>query len=63
MFWDYKPSPEWSFHLEADDVTGFRYDDKRYNYAGPRNTSPLLNIDQYTANGIPQIDFQIRHTF
>ncbi|MEJ1969534.1 MAG: TonB-dependent receptor [Rhizomicrobium sp.] len=62
-FWDYKPSAEWTVHLEADDITGFVYHDVKFNYAGPRNASPLANIDAYTANSIPQIDFQIRRTF
>jgi len=62
-FWDYKPSAEWTFHFEADDITGFVYHDVRYNYAGPRNVASLDNIDAFTANAIPHFDFQIRRTF
>ena len=62
-FWDYKPSAEWTFHLEADDITGFVYHDVRYNYAGPRNVAALDNIDAFTANAIPHIEVQIRRTF
>ena len=62
-FWDYKPSAEWTFHLEADDIVGFTYKDTKFNYTGPRNTAPLANIDEYVANAIPQIDFQVRWTF
>ncbi len=62
-FWDYKPSPEWRFHLEADDITGFVFHDVKFNYAGPRNVAALNNIDVFTANAIPHIEFQIRRTF
>ena len=63
VYWDYKPSPSWSFHFEVDDALRFIYDDIRHNFAGPRNTSPLLNTDEYRTRSIPQIDFQIRYTF
>ena len=63
LTWDYKPSPEWSFHIEGDDILGFTFKDTRYNYAGPRNVAPVDNIDQYIAYGTPHIDFQIRRTF
>jgi hypothetical protein len=63
VYWDYKPSPSWSFHFEADDIFRFIYDDIRHNFAGPRDTSPLLNTDRYRTRSIPQLDFQIRYTF
>jgi hypothetical protein len=63
IFWDYKPSAAWTFHLGVNDISGFLYKDKRFNYAGPRNTAPLDNIDEYTTIGIPQIDFRLRHSF
>ena len=63
MFWDYKPTPAWNFHFGVDDITGFLYEDKKFNYAGPRNTAPLVNIDEYTTLGIPQFEVRIRHSF
>ena len=63
VYWDYKPTPAWSFHLEADNVFRFIYDDIKHNFSGPRNTSPLLNTDEYRTRSLPQIDFQIRYTF
>ncbi len=63
LFWDWKPSPSWSLHVESDNITGFVYDSKRFIYAGPRNTSALANIDDYVAQSRPTIDIQIRHTF
>ena len=63
VFWDWKPTPEWSLHVESDNITGFVYHDKRFNYAGPRNIAPLDNIDEYIGQSIPTIDIQIRRTF
>ncbi len=63
MWWDYKPSAAWSFHLEADNVMGFIYRDATFNYSGPRNVAPLSNVDEYVAHSMPTIDFQVRWTF
>jgi hypothetical protein len=63
VFWDWKPTPEWSLHVESDNLWGFVYDDKKFNYAGPRNTFPLDNIDEYVGQSRPYIDIQLRHTF
>ena len=63
VYWDYKPSPEWTFHVESDDITGFTYKDRKFNYSGPRNVAPVANIDLFVANAIPLIDFQVRYTF
>ncbi|HEY4943267.1 MAG TPA: TonB-dependent receptor [Rhizomicrobium sp.] len=63
VFWDWKPSPDWSLHVETDNVFAFTYHDKKFNYAGPRNISALTNIDEYVGQSRPTIDIQIRHTF
>jgi len=63
LFWDWKPSADWSLHVESDNITGFVYDDKKFNYAGPRNVAALASIDDYVGQSRPTIDIQIRHTF
>ena len=63
LFWDWKPSAAWALHVETDNVTGFIYDDKSFIYSGPRNTSPLVAIDEYRTKSRPTIDIQIRYTF
>jgi hypothetical protein len=63
IYWDWRPNEAWAVHFEVDDVTGFIYDDKKFNYAGPRNVAPLDNIDEYRAYGLPQFDIQVRYTF
>ncbi|HEY0105884.1 MAG TPA: TonB-dependent receptor [Rhizomicrobium sp.] len=62
LFWEYKPSPAWSFHVEANNIVPFVFTDIRYNYAGPRNSSPLDNIEENVAHSNPAFQFQIRWT-
>ena len=63
VFWDYKPSSDWSFHAEADNLWGFVYTDSRVNYAAPRDVAPVDNIDRYAGQSRPYVEITIRHTF
>ena len=63
VFWDWKPSADWSFHAEADNIWGFVYTDTRFNYLGPRNAFPVDNVDRYAAQSRPYVELTIRHTF
>jgi len=63
VFWDYKPSEDWSFHFEANNLWAFVYTDTRFNYAGPRDTFPVDNIDRNAAQSRPYVEFTLRHTF
>ncbi len=63
IFWDWKPSEAWALHIEADNLTGFIYDDKRFIYSGPRNVAPLVAIDQFRTKSRPSIDIQLKYTF
>jgi len=63
VYWEYKPTPAWSIHVEADNILRYIYDDVRRNYAGPRNLFPLSNIDEYRTRSQPTLDIQLRHTF
>jgi TonB dependent receptor len=63
VWWDYKPSPSWLFHIESDNVTGYDYKDLKLNYSGPRNAASLSNIDFFESNTIPYVEIQIRYTF
>ncbi len=62
LFWEWKPDPEWSLHVEADNVWGFVYTDTNIAYSGPRNVSPIADIDKYVAQSRPYVDIQLRHT-
>jgi len=63
VFWDWKPSADWSFHAEANNIWAFVYTDTRFNYLGPRNAFPVDNIDRYAAQSRPYVELTIRHTF
>jgi hypothetical protein len=63
MWWDYKPTPDWSFRLELYNPFRFSYDDKFYDFAGPRNVASLSQIEEIRIKSQPRIYFRIRKTF
>lgn len=63
LWWDYKPTADWSFRLELYNPGRFSYDDKLYNYAGPRDVSTLTDIEELRIKSQPRIYFRIRKTF
>jgi len=62
-WWEYKPTSSLSLRLELDNFGRFVYDDQFYNYAGPRDTAPLSNIEEIHIRSQPRIYFEIRKTF
>ncbi len=63
VFWNYKPTPDWSINFELDNITRFIYLDRRFEYTGPRNTSPLGQIEEVMFRSQPHLDLEIRKTF
>jgi outer membrane receptor protein involved in Fe transport len=63
VYWEYKPTPTWSFHVEADNMARFTYDDTYYDYPAPRNVSTPDEIDQLWIKSQPRLYVQIRKTF
>jgi len=63
VFWEYKPTPSWSLHFELDNLARFVYDDKYYDYAGPRNALPLASTEELSVKSQPRLYIQIRKTF
>jgi outer membrane receptor protein involved in Fe transport len=63
VFWEYKPTPQWSFHLGFINLGQFAYDNKFYDYAGPRNQAPLATIDERWIKSQPRVYIDIRKTF
>jgi outer membrane receptor protein involved in Fe transport len=63
VFWDYKPSPAWVFHAELDNFTRYNLQIQQFNYAGPRNTSPLTGIQDVHTSAEPQLFIQVRREF
>ncbi|HEY2069166.1 MAG TPA: TonB-dependent receptor [Rhizomicrobium sp.] len=62
-YWEYKPTADWSLHLEVDNFGRFTYDDRFFDFAGPRNISPLDEIEEISIKSQPRLFFQIRKTF
>jgi len=62
-YWEYKPTPKWSFHFELINLDPFVFQNTYYNYAGPRDSSPLTSIDDRTIKSQPRFFVQIRRTF
>ena len=62
-FWEYKPTPSWSLHFEFVNLGRFIYRNKLFDYAGPRNTSPLTEVEERSIMSQPRFYIQIRKTF
>jgi outer membrane receptor protein involved in Fe transport len=63
VYWEYKPTPDWSLHFEIDDLGSFVYDNEFFNYQGDRNTGYLLFTDDRAIKSQPRVFFEIRKTF
>ena len=63
VFWEYKPTPDWSLHFEIDNAVPFVFDRKQYIYAGPRNISPLVTYEHRQIQSQPRLYISIRKTF
>ncbi len=61
--WDYKPTPDWAFRVEVDNIGRFGYGNINHIYAGPRGTSPLISIEETKFKSQPRLFIQIRKTF
>ena len=63
VFWEYKPTTTWSLHFELDNLARFVYKNELFDYSGPRNTSPLVEIEQRSITSQPRLYIEIRKTF
>jgi outer membrane receptor protein involved in Fe transport len=63
VYWEYKPTSDWSLHLELDNIVPFIFDQKQFFYTGPRATNPLDTIEELRVQSQPRVFFQIRKTF
>ncbi len=63
IYWEYKPTSDWSFRIEADNVIPFKYVQDQRFYAGPRNSTALIEADYLRLQSQPRLKIQIRKTF
>ena len=61
--WAYKPTPDWNITLGADNFASYRFELEQFNFAGPRDVSPLANIQDVFTRTQPRIYLQLRKTF
>ena len=63
VFWEYKPTPDWSLHVEFDNVDPYIYDDKHFDFDPSRATLPIAILEERTVRSQPRFSFEIRKTF
>lgn len=61
--WDYKPKPDLDLQLKLQNIVPYQYDLTQYNYAGPRDISPLASIQLDHAHSQARVFLQLRKTF
>ena len=42
--WDYKPKPDLDLQIKLQNIVPYQYDLTQFNYAGPRDVSPLASV-------------------
>jgi outer membrane receptor for ferrienterochelin and colicin len=62
-YWEYKPTSNWSFHVELDNADPFVYDDKFLNYPAARNVSLPDQLEELHIKSQPRLFIDIRKTF
>jgi outer membrane receptor protein involved in Fe transport len=63
LSWDYKPTPDLDLQFKLLNIVPYQFDIIQYNYAGPRNISPLVSIQDAHTHSEPRIFLQLRKTF
>ena len=63
VFLEYKPRANFSLRLEADNIGGRGFQRVLNVYSGPRNTNPLLYVDNRRQDFKPLFYFRVRQTF
>jgi hypothetical protein len=61
--WDYKPEPDLDLQFQLSNFIPYVFDITQYNYAGPRNISPLTSIRDDHTHSFPRLFIQLRKTF
>ncbi|HWA02550.1 MAG TPA: TonB-dependent receptor [Rhizomicrobium sp.] len=63
VFWEYKPAPGWSYHIGFINLGQFVYDNRFFDYDGPRDTGKLVLIDERSIRSQPRVYLELRKTF
>ena len=63
LSWDYKPAPDLDFLVKLQNFVPYQFDQIQYNYAGPRDVSPLISVQDTHTHSEPFVYIQLRKTF
>ena len=61
--WDYKPEPDLDLQIKLQNIIPYQYDLTQFNYAGPRNISPLASYQLEHNHSEARMFLQLRKTF
>jgi len=61
--WTYKPTPDWSFEIDLDNVGRFEYDNQYFDYDGPRDIGRIVQVEERSIKSQPRIFIDVRKTF
>ena len=62
LSWDYQPKPDLDFVIKLENIVPYNWDIIQYNYAGPRNISPLASIQDAHTRSTAGVYVQVRKT-
>ena len=63
VYWEYKPTPDWSLRAEVDNFVPFVYERRLESYAGPRDSTPLVTSELRQIQSQPRLFIQVRKSF
>lgn len=61
--WDYKPRPDLDLQIKLQNIVPYQYDLTQFNYAGPRDVSPLASYQLEHNHSEARVFLQLRKTF
>ncbi len=62
IYWSYKPTPDWTFTLGADNFLPYRLELQQYNYSAPRNIAGPPSVQTVFLRTEPRFYLQLRTT-
>ncbi|MGZ5927887.1 MAG: TonB-dependent receptor plug domain-containing protein [Rhizomicrobium sp.] len=62
LSWDYQPKPDLDFVIKLENIVPYNWDIIQDNYAGPRNISPLVSIQDAHIRSTAGVYVQLRKT-
>jgi hypothetical protein len=63
VFWEYKPTTDWSLHFELDNFGRFVYDNQYFDYDDRRDIGNLALVEDRSIKSQPRIYIEVRKTF